>query len=234
MDRSSAFARVAPLLRGRRVVRYDRRGYGRSQLDPGQPGLDVAGHAADLLAVIDEHAAGRAVVVGHSLGGVVALAAAAARPHAVAAVGAYEAPMPWRPWWPDDSAGDAAVSAADEHSDELGAERFLRRMIGDDRWASLGEAQQAVRRAEGTALIAELRSTRRVGEPPYDLDAVRSPVRSACGSLAKPYHRRAAQLLAEAVGQDGGVDVLDGAGHGAHLSHPESFAAWADAVASST
>ena len=50
------------------------------------------------MAVID----GRpAVVFGHSFGGDIALAAAERHPQLVRAVGTYEAPMSWEPWWPD-------------------------------------------------------------------------------------------------------------------------------------
>ena len=63
-----------PLLADLPVVRYDRRGYGRStSLGVG----DLSVHADDLLDLIGDRPA---VVVGHSLGGVVALVAAERRP----------------------------------------------------------------------------------------------------------------------------------------------------------
>ena len=224
MDRGASFARVAPLLRGRRVVRYDRRGYGRS-LHDGDDVLDVPGHADDLLAVIDEHAGGRAVVVGHSLGGDVALAAACRRPGAVVAVGGYEVPMPWEPWWSAVSAGGATIAAADAGGAGAGAENFLRRMAGDERWESMTPAEQDARRAEGPALVAEIRSLH-VDGPPFDVDALRCPVHIACGSASKEHHRRGAHVLAERVGDVDGPTVIDGAQHGAHRSHPAEFAAW--------
>src|SRR5687767_6620707 len=75
------------------------------------------------------------VVVGHSSGGVVALAAAERRPDLVAAVGAFESPMSWMPWWPKQSAGGTAMQAASDPGDAV--ERFMRRMVGDERWESL-------------------------------------------------------------------------------------------------
>jgi len=229
MDRGAAFARVAPLLGPRLVVRYDRRGYGRSHLD-GQAPLDVAGHADDLLAVIDEHAGGRAVVVGHSIGGVFALVAAQRGPGAVAGVGAYEAPMSWAPWWPAGSAGGGALAEAGAGPGAV-AEAFVRRMIGNERWDALGPALQAERRAEGPALLAELRAIRVAGEAPYDVDAVACPVLVARGTTSAAHHRRAADELARLVGPAAGPTVVEGAGHGAHRSHPEAFAAWAREVA---
>jgi pimeloyl-ACP methyl ester carboxylesterase len=228
MDRSAAFARVVPLLGPRVVVRYDRRGYGRSSLD-GAPGLDIAGHAADLLAVVDEHAGGRAVVIGHSIGGVVALRAAGDRPEAVAAVGAYEAPMAWAPWWPRHSAGGGATAAGDAGGPGAAAEAFLRRMLGDERWDALGEGVQAQRRAEGVALVAELRAIR-AATAPYDLDRVRCPVLAARGTTSAAHHQRAADELARLVDPGSRPTVIAGAGHGAHLSHPAEFAEWVLAV----
>ena len=74
-----------------RVVAPDRRGSGERRLDPPRA-VDVAEHLADLAALLDAEGAGRAVLVGHSFGGVVALEAAARLPERVAAVVAYEPP----------------------------------------------------------------------------------------------------------------------------------------------
>jgi pimeloyl-ACP methyl ester carboxylesterase len=225
MDRAASFARVVPLLGDRVVVRYDRRGYGRS-LAAG-PGT-IEDHAADLLGVIDSYAGGAAVVVGHSIGGVIALAAASARPAAVLAVGAFEAPMPWLPSWESVSAGGDAVAVADAEGTGAAAERFMRRMVGDERWEAMPAEDRQRRRAEGDALVAELRSVR-AGGPPYDLAAVTVPVRAARGSRSKPHHRAAAEELARLVGA-GEPTEIEGAQHGAHASHPDAFAAWVRSI----
>ena len=224
MDRGASFARVAPLLLGHRVVRYDRRGYGRSIGAATEP-VDVHGHAADLLDVVEQHAGGRAVLVGHSLGGDVALAAACKGPDAIVAVGGYEVPMPWQPWWSAVSAGGATIAAAEADGAGAGAENFLRRMAGDERWEAMSEWAKDERRAEGPALVAEIRSLH-VDGPPFDVDQLRCPVRIACGSAAKDHHRRGAAELARMVGDTNGPTVIDGAQHGAHRSHPDAFAAW--------
>ena len=62
-----------------RAVRWDMRGHG---LSTGAEG-DVADHAADLAHLLDDHAPDGAVVVGVSVGGLVAQALAAARPDLV-------------------------------------------------------------------------------------------------------------------------------------------------------
>ena len=222
MDRGSSFARLVPHLGGRRVVRYDRRGYGRS-VAAGDP-VGVEGHADDLLAVIDEHAGGAAVVVGHSLGAAVVLVAACRRPEAVHAAGAYEMPMPWDPSWTHGSAGRHTIAEGETRGAGAAAEAFLRRMVGDERWEALSPEQQEERRAEGPALLAELRSLHEREGAPFDVDRIRCPVRTAHGTASKPHHLRAAEVLAALVGDT--PSVIDGAPHGAHRSHPEAFARW--------
>ncbi len=97
MDRGRSLRATAKRLAGDfHVVLYDRRGYGRSR-EVGGP-FDVETNVEDLVAVIE----GRpAVVFGHSLGGDIALAAAQRHPEVIRAVGAYEPPMSWEPWWPE-------------------------------------------------------------------------------------------------------------------------------------
>src|SRR5690606_30786246 len=102
----------------------------------------------DLLDVVGEV---RCVALGHSMGGTVALAAAARRPDLFAAVGAYEAPRPWVPWWPTTSPGARAVGDG-EVDPATAAERFMRRMVGDAQWDRMPASSRAKRRAEGPAL----------------------------------------------------------------------------------
>ena len=216
MDRSSSFARVADELAECHVVRYDRRGYGRSQAC----GVtDMAGHADDLVDVLV--AVGGAVVAGHSLGGDIVLAAAERRPDLVHAAVVYEAPMPWVSWWPSHSAGGDAMGALGTGGPGLAAERFLRRMLGDDRWAAMSPATQEERRGDGDALVAEMQSIR--AAEPYALSRVSVPLVVGSGTESRPHHRRAVRELTAAVP---GAELVEipGAGHGAHGSHPVEFA----------
>lgn len=208
MDRSSSFGRVGLHLRDLHVVRYDRRGYGRS-LDAGTGPL--AAHVDDLFAVLD----GRpATVFGHSFGAVVALVAAAQHPEVVRSVFAYEAPLPWRSWWPS-----PATEVPDDPGDE--AEAFLRRAVGDRIWERLPARIRAARRAEGVALRADLASLD--GDEPFDPAAVGVPVLVGCGSATTWWHERAArELVAELP--DAELVVIGQAQHGAHLSHPTAVA----------
>jgi pimeloyl-ACP methyl ester carboxylesterase len=223
MDRSRSFGRVARSLDGDlRVVRYDRRGYGRSVATGGPFTMDA--HVADAAGVL---AGRRAVVVGHSYGGDVAIALAERHPELARAVGAWEAPMVWEPWWPGaTAAGDALAAAGSGSGSAEAAERFMRRMIGDDRWEGLPERTRNARRAEGPALLGEIDDLR-VG-PPYRFDAVAVPVVAGCGTRSRRHHREAARRLAALAGTP--LVEVDGADHGAHLTHPAQFAAFVRTV----
>jgi 3-oxoadipate enol-lactonase len=73
---------VEPLAERGRVVRLDQRGHGESQAPPGPCTREDL--AADAVGVLDALGIERAILVGHSLGGIVAMTAALARPTRVA------------------------------------------------------------------------------------------------------------------------------------------------------
>jgi pimeloyl-ACP methyl ester carboxylesterase len=226
MDRSSSLGRVVRHLDGHRVVRYDRRGYGRS-IDLGPPER-FDQQVDDLLEVIDATSDGAVIVAGHSYGGTIAVAAAERAPHRVAAVVAYESPMPWRDWWPRDSAGARAVASATDPADA--SEAFMRRMIGDERWERLPPSTRAARRAEGPTLVAEMAHLRPPNPPAHDPSRVLQPLVAAHGSDGAAHHHHTAEVLADEA-PAGELVVVDGAGHGIHLSHPERFAGLVRTVA---
>jgi molybdopterin-guanine dinucleotide biosynthesis protein A/alpha-beta hydrolase superfamily lysophospholipase len=214
MDRATGMAKVARRLQGTaRVLRYDRRGYARSRPHPGPFGMDE--QVADLVALLE----GRpAVLVGHSLGGNIVLAAAERHPELVRAVAVYEPPLSWEPWWPSTSGGSVAVREA--RTAEDAAELFLRYMLGDERWERLPERTRAERRAEGPALVGELRSLRRGA--PWHAARIHAPVVAGVGERARRHHREAVRAIAEQL-PDARAVVVPGAGHGAHASHPDEF-----------
>lgn len=224
MDRGASFIKAARQIPDIDLTLYDRRGYGRSA--SAAPARSLDDQVDDLSAVIGGRVA---VVVGHSIGGLVALTLASRRPEQVLAVGAFEAPMPWASWWPTSSAGGDAVAGAETESAADVAERFMRRMIGGDRWERLPRATRESRRAEGVALLADLRSVRSGGEPFHPADLAVAVV-AGRGTESDAHHRRAADTLAaEVAGAD--LVVIEGAGHGAHYTHPRDFARFVRRVA---
>ncbi|MFM8794002.1 MAG: alpha/beta fold hydrolase [Acidimicrobiales bacterium] len=213
LDRSAGMARLARVLGGTwRVLRFDRRGYGRSRPHDGP--FDVSSQVDDLLEVLDGEPA---VLVGHSFGGHIALAAASREPGLVRGVSVYETPLSWMDWWPAGTAGGRAAMSGDSDA----AENFMRRLIGDEGWESLPERTKQERRSEGTALRAELLSIRTAA--PWDADSVVCKVVCGHGSNGAAHHARGMRWLATALG-NASECVLEGAGHGAPNSHPVQFA----------
>jgi pimeloyl-ACP methyl ester carboxylesterase len=159
----------------------------------------------------------KAVLVGHSYGGNVALATADVHPDLVAGVAVYEAPLSWEQWWPGTTAG--AIAVADAGKPEEAAERFLRRMLGDQRWEELPERTKQVRRSEGVAMVEELADLRR--HRPWTASRITAPVVTAYGSLGAPHHHRGMRYAAALL--DCPLVELPGCRHDAPLSHPDLF-----------
>jgi pimeloyl-ACP methyl ester carboxylesterase len=217
MDRHRSFFPLRAKLRDHHVVVYDRRGYFRSR-EVRPPARGVADHAADLIDVLG----GRpAVVIGHSYGGDVALAAAAASP-LVRALVVFEAPLAWLPWWHPAGVPHSRMLFGGEDPGDA-AEAFVSRVIGAGRLERLGPTMRAGLRADGPALVTELDALRLDGQP-FDPGAIRVPVVLARGSASADRHRQGTGWLAARL-PDCEVHVVDGAGHNAHLSHPEAVAA---------
>ena len=198
MDRSAGLLKLSRRLDDRfRVLRYDRRGYGRSAPHGGPFTMD--GQVADLVEVL----AGRpAVVFGHSYGGNVALALADRHPDLVRAVGVYETPLPWVDWWPDSTAGTQATD--DGTAPDDAAERFMRRMIGDARWERLPSRTRLARRAEGAAMLAELVDIDEhvPWDPARDHSARRVDARERWPAPPPPVQRPAPRLARRLPGRD--------------------------------
>jgi pimeloyl-ACP methyl ester carboxylesterase len=229
LDRAESFRRVMRRMPEVRIVAYDRRGYQGSRAGGV---VDLGGHIADLLEIagtVRAQGAGPVVAIGHSLGGDVVVGAALASPRAFDAIGAFEPPMPWlgfrrteagatrpREWTP--LAEDPAVEV----------ERFFSRMMSPSAWQRLSEEGRADRRADGPALVADLRGIR--GPTPFEVLDLRVPCVFGMGGTRTLAHHRAGVLwLGSHV--PGAISYeIDGAQHGAHLSHPDHFAAFARTI----
>jgi pimeloyl-ACP methyl ester carboxylesterase len=198
-----------------RVLRYDRRGYGRSAPHPGPFGVDHQVH--DLVGLL----AGRqALVFGHSYGGNVALATAARRPDLVVGVGVYETPLSWLDWWPGTTAGGDALATRGDPADA--AERFVRRLVGDARWEKLPPTTRAARRSEGPAMVGELVDLRE--HAPWAAHEIDVPVVAVYGERGAAHHRSGTEYLGRELADVSVVEVPD-ARHFGPNTHPEAVAA---------
>jgi pimeloyl-ACP methyl ester carboxylesterase len=194
LDRSAGLLKLSRRLdESYRVTRYDRRGYGRSVPHTGP--FDIEHQVSDLVEVLDAVApAGqRSVLVGHSYGGNVALACADRHPDRVLAVATFESPVSWEPWWPGGSAGGDAMKWRDDP--EEAAERFMRRLIGDERWERLPASTRRSRRREGPAMIGELTDLRQ--QAPWSAARVSAPTLVMFGEHGQPHHRAGSEWLTD-------------------------------------
>ncbi|MGW1793133.1 alpha/beta fold hydrolase [Streptomyces tubercidicus] len=220
MDRSTGFRRVSDHLPDRTVIGYDRRGWGRSR-SLGGPDVDHQAHVDDLSAILAELAA--PIVLGHSYGALVALAAAAADPSLVAGIVAIEPPVRWLPWWPADDPWEKTVrGAAAEGGPEQAARALLTELLGPASRLHLARAQPSDLAADGAALISEMTDPT-VDVPRFDPLTFATPTVVAAGSRSAPHHVEVARRLAELL-PHGRFAEISGAGHASHVSHPQEVA----------
>jgi pimeloyl-ACP methyl ester carboxylesterase len=131
--------------------------------------------------------------------------------------------MPWFDWYRA-AARRAGLPSADGDPEET-AEQFMLAMIGERLWNRLPRAFRAERRAEGPTLRADLALTSSPGAV-LDFAALTVPVVAGSGSESDERFRRSATTLVEEAPHAVGVEV-PGAGHGAHLTHPQEYGGFA-------
>lgn len=180
-----------------------------------------------LIAVLDRAGVGRAVWIGYSLGGRIALAASRLRPHRVAGV-VLESASP--------GLATEEERADRRHHDDLLARRILEGGIADfvDGWMSqplfatqrrLDEATLAAERSrrllnDGAALAACLRGLGAGSQPSFwhRLEEMAVPALVLTGALDRKFTEIGARM-AEAI--PGALhDVVPEAGHAVHLERP--------------
>ena len=213
LDRAVGMARLArETATLATTVRFDRRGYNDRWDHPGP--FDVEGNVDDVHAIVGHRPC---ILIGHSYGGIIAVATAVRLGTQVLGVSTYESPLSWLPWWPVNTAGQRGIDAGADAA----AESFMVAMIGRDHWERLPERTRNERRREGRALVGELSQLRE--GPPWDPTLVRCPVLFGVRSDAPEHQARAAEWMHEHL-PDARVVDIHGADHGAHLSHPRQFA----------
>jgi pimeloyl-ACP methyl ester carboxylesterase len=217
LDRGRSFSRVARRLPNH-LVTYDRRGYHDSRHLGRASGMDQ--HLADLAEIIDATSTEPVVLVGHSFGGVVALAAGLSYPERISQVVAFEPPMPWLA---DSVQSHRGVPVSEDPAQAV--EGFFRRMVSDAAWERMSQEAKAERIADGNGVIGDLNIIRFA--TPFELDAVVDlavPLTIGLGGeTSMAHHKENAKRIA-AVLPTCRISTFEDAGHGAHMSHPDQFA----------
>jgi pimeloyl-ACP methyl ester carboxylesterase len=215
-DRARSFNAAVRALPDYAVTTYDRRGYGQRAGHPPPPTGDIFEHAEDLIALLDHTPT---AVVGHSFGGIVAMAASIKAPELISALGLWEPPLIWTFWWPDDHMQRAAATLAAARDVFTIGELYTRAGMGEASWQALPPAQRSGYRAEGASLQADMRSILR---EPFALDAVPAPILVGCGSGDRGGYDHVARQLALYLSVD--LFEVPGAPHLVHRAQPETFA----------
>jgi pimeloyl-ACP methyl ester carboxylesterase len=223
---------VARLAERFRVVVWDRRGHSRSEAGDG-PG-SRAEDAADLAGLIEHLGDAPVHVAGNSYGAIVALTMVTARPDLVATATLHEPPL-WSLLEGTRDRGLAdALSAADSNLVVVGelissghrraaAEYFIEHVaLGRGAWDQLPEPFRAVLEANAPTFLDELADSTALSIDAGALAAISVPVLLTHGTESPALFRAVIAELVELV-PTACVEVLAGAGHIPHVTHPEEW-----------
>ncbi|HET6952118.1 MAG TPA: alpha/beta hydrolase [Acidimicrobiales bacterium] len=191
-DRAASFDAVRRGLGDLDVTAYTRRGWATSA---GLTPIDLDTHVDDLVGVLDDRPS---VVVGHSWGGLVAIAAAIRRPDLVTGIGIWETAMLWLPGSP------------------VGHREHLTDAIERSRRDLTGSADRRSRRIR----FVEEASASLVRQ--FDLHELSVPCIVGVGGASSPPLVAALRNIAVTIGAE--VVEVPGASHMAHRERPEAFA----------
>jgi len=206
-----------------RVLVPDRRGSGASTLvRPGPVSLDD--QVADALALLDAEGVGRATVVGHSFGGLLALAIAAAAPQRVAEIVAYEPPLV-QALGPSElgemaDLGSRVAAAHASGGAPAAAETFLRAIGAAAMLDGLPAAQRSALLARGDSVIADLGFLDRAA---FDAGKIVCHVTIVTGAASEPFYAAIAAALTKAIPTAGHME-MPSARHDTPITQPARFA----------
>lgn len=196
---------AAPLGERGRVVRYDQRGHGESSAPAGPyTRADLAG---DAIGVLDALGLERAVLVGHSMGGIVSMATALAHPDRVA--------------------GLVLIGTASQCSEKVAAWYERIALAGEtDGTAGLarviyGDKSKKKIAGDGVGIAHVTRTLKSLFDDPLtpQLEQIACPVLLLVGEK-DPMGPRASEIIAAKLA-DAELEVVAGCGHWVHVEQPD-------------
>ena len=205
-----------------RVVSYDRRGHSASERPTGQG--TFAEDVADLASLIEALDAAPAWAIGNSVGAVITLRLAAARPDLLRGVIVHEPPLRRQL---SEGGADGPLQVvlnlirAGDHAGA--AERFVEDVaLGPGAWAQLPEQMRATMADNApTYLDEELASDSRTVDEAA-LARYAGPVLVTSGTRSPPVFQPVIQHLARLLPRAQHIEYA-GAGHIPHVTHPKEF-----------
>jgi pimeloyl-ACP methyl ester carboxylesterase len=215
---------AARLSGAHRVIRYDRRGFGRSERRPWGRKLYYRHHADDAAALLESLGAAPASALGWSAGGIVALALAAFHPRLVSRVVVYEPPL-WAARHPTASmlAGFLKMMVLRLFGQRRrAAEVFVATALGGS-GAKLDPEEEKKLFSNLDGLFAEIDAGTGEEVTPELLTASGVPITDVVGVTSTPLLAAAAARLAATVPSAKLVRVPD-ADHLALSAEPDRFA----------
>jgi pimeloyl-ACP methyl ester carboxylesterase len=203
---------VEAIARDHRLITWDMRGHGQSD-SPDDPALYSEAHTvADMVALLDEVGAPKAIVGGLSLGGYMSLAFNRVHPDRVAALLIIDT----GPGYKNDEA-----RAGWNKTSLRTAERYETEGLG---LLSAGSAERRTAKhtsAKGLALAARGMLTQRDAGVITSLPDIRVPSIVIVGSEDTPFLAASDYMAAKIPGAK--KAVIEGAGHAANIDRPEAF-----------
>lgn len=205
-----------------RPLLVDRRGSGGSRLDP-PAAVPLRRHVADLLGILDALGEERPLIVGHSFGGVVALAFASLHPDRTAGVLAWE--PPWLPFAPEPDrerllAVGATVAAAHRTGGAAAAAAAFLGVVAPELAGRIDPARHPALAAEGDGVLADAAAA---ADPGIALAAIGVPVLLATGGASEPWYGPIVARLAAAI-PGARTAVLPDLRHAAPISRSDAVA----------
>jgi pimeloyl-ACP methyl ester carboxylesterase len=209
---------------GHRAIYYDRRGFGTSECPPIK---DPPRHTRDSAALLEALDAAPAIVVGHSMGGMLALDLTIRRPELVRGLVMVEPPLHFKkhPTMKMLRELIGAQIVRRRRGDEEAAVRFMRWATsmsnGTNGYDLTPPEQQAELRANCAAIMRELDSGTGEHVKDAEIAGISVPAVLLLGEITLPEYGKAAQRIKKALPSLDLVTVPD-AGHVLPVTHPQA------------